>query len=198
MFQRNTPDTDQETIKLRVIRASDRDAEMLLEPEHDEIRAEIVRLFYEGKRSMDIAEELEFKLPLPPAISIKTKSSVIRRLIQRVVSEEDRTKMTKKKCAIRREQNVEAMDEGRDRWMEEAGMFRWEPAWVEYLLQLSENPDYQRSSTRLHHPKIVAKMNEHFGTDIFTPEITRREIEYLRKVEAAQNGSVNGNGNGKH
>jgi len=102
--------------------------------------------------------------------------------------------VTAKKCA-------ETIGEGRREWMTEQGFFVWSPEQDAYFKQLVRSPSMRRPGTsrRLNHPKLAEALNERFGTDAFTPEITTRHAENTdRQVQAARRARrrarCNGNG----
>lgn len=154
-------------------------------------------LFREGRTSLDIARDLNGSWPLEnDAIGDELKAGIIRKVLETLVSPEDRRLMNSIKHSVRAEKNHASQNEGRDRVMRENGMKVWTAEEKEFFKSLLEGETYLRAEQKktkrqgarkrrkhYNHVALAAAMNERFDTTEFTPERTMSRLDQLRVQE---------------
>ena len=164
----------------------------LLSERQAHVRMQIVELFREKKTSFEIARVMNGVLS-GGVRSDEAVASLIRKLIVRVVPEEERREHESEMHRRRAKTNHAVQNAARDEAMRKKGMKVWTQDEHEFFLSLLTDDKYVRREQRetakkgrrerrnhFNHEALVDALNEHFQTTEFTRDHTMSRLEHLR------------------
>lgn len=176
----------------------------LLSDEQAGVRCQIVELFREHKTSKEIAQLMNGALS-GGVRSDEATASLVRKLIVKVVSPEERRTHESEMHRLRAHRNHSAQNAGRDDALRKKGMKVWTLEEHAYFLELISSDEYVRSEQRatrkkgtrkrrkhFNHDALAKAMNEHFNTMEFTSERTMGRLEHLRSQTKRRTATENG------
>lgn len=164
----------------------------LLSQRQEGVRTQIVELFREHKTSLEIARLMNGALS-GGFRSDDAVASLVRKLIARVVSEDERREHESEMHRLRAKRNHSVQNAARDEAMREKGMKVWTQDEHDFFLSLLADDAFVRREQRataqkgrrerrrhFNHVALAEALNARFQTTEFTPERTQARLEHLR------------------